>query len=114
MIIWVDAQLPPAIAPWMREQFGLQVLAVRDIGLRDAKDEEIFFAARKASAIVMSKDSDFLGLLDRHGPPPQVIWVTCGNTSNVRLREIFSTSMKQILTLLQAGESLVEIGDPLR
>lgn len=32
----------------------------------------------------MSKDSDFLNLLDRHGPPLKIIWVTCGNTSNRR------------------------------
>jgi predicted nuclease of predicted toxin-antitoxin system len=38
----------------------------------------------------MTKDSDFVALLDRFGPPPQVIWITCGNTSNARLKEILT------------------------
>jgi predicted nuclease of predicted toxin-antitoxin system len=36
----------------------------------------------------MTKDSDFVDLVERLGPPPQIIWLTCGNTSNLRLREI--------------------------
>ena len=30
-------------------------------------------AARSASAVVMTKDSDFVSLLERFGPPPQVV-----------------------------------------
>jgi predicted nuclease of predicted toxin-antitoxin system len=39
----------------------------------------------------MTKDGDFVDLLDQHGAPPQVILVTCGNTSNARLRQINSS-----------------------
>jgi len=59
-----------------------------DLGLRDAEDKESFEAARQEKAVVMTKDSDFVLLLDKLGAPPQVIWVTCGNTSNVRLKEV--------------------------
>ena len=48
-------------------------------------------------------------LLDRFGPPPQVIWVTCGNTSNARLKEILTIVFPKAIQLAQAGESLVEI-----
>ena len=61
---------------------------MRNLGLRDARDPEIFLAARTADAIVMTKDADFVDLLERFGPPPRVLWVTCGNTSNARLRDI--------------------------
>jgi predicted nuclease of predicted toxin-antitoxin system len=76
MIIWIDAQLPPSLAPWITKQFDVQSVAVRDIGLRDATDYEIFIAARHAPAIIMSKDSDFVTLLATHGAPPQIIWIT--------------------------------------
>lgn len=33
----------------------------------------------------MTKDSDFVSLLDSAGAPPRVMWVMCGNTSNARL-----------------------------
>ena len=88
MTIWVDAQLSPAIAVWITNTLGLEAIALRDLGLRDAEDPEIFEAARAQQAIVMTKDSDFVDLVERLGPPPQIIWLTCGNTSNLRLREI--------------------------
>ncbi len=111
MTIWVDAQFSPAIATWMKESFSVDAAALRDIGLRDAEDEDIFAAAKAADAVVMTKDSDFLNLLDRLGPPPQVIWVTCGNTSNARLKEILSATLPQALVFLASGERLVEIRD---
>jgi predicted nuclease of predicted toxin-antitoxin system len=109
MIIWIDAQISPAIAPWMTENFPVTALALRDIGLRDAEDEEIFDAAKNADVVVMTKDADFLLLLDRFGMPPQILWVTCGNTSNARLRQILTATLPDAIELLNNGEQLVEI-----
>ena len=111
VIIWIDAQLAPALARWIRETFGIEAQAVRDVGLRNAKDPVIFKAAREARVVVMSKDEDFRVLVERLGPPPQVLWVTCGNTSNARLREILTKSLPPAIELLQRGEPLVEISD---
>ena len=86
-------------------------MAVRDLGLREAKDRQIFLAAKVASAVIMSKDSDFVRLLEELGPPPQVVWLTCGNTSNARLRLILLTAWPAAASLLENGEALVEIGD---
>jgi len=70
MTIWIDAQLSPALAAWVNRTYDdLQARSVRSLGLRDAEDAEIFRAAREAEVVVMSKDSDFLHLLDEHGPP---------------------------------------------
>ena len=88
MTIWIDAQLSPAIANWINNNFAVQAVAVRDIGLRDAEDVEIFEAAKQANVIVMTKDRDFVDLLDRLNAPPKIIWITCGNTSNARLKQI--------------------------
>lgn len=108
MTIWVDAQLSPAIAEWISINFSVPAMALRDLGLRDATDQAIFFAARRASAILMTKDSDFLRLLDELGSPPKIIWLTCGNTSNARLRQILTKTLPRALSLLQS-EQLVEI-----
>jgi predicted nuclease of predicted toxin-antitoxin system len=53
MKIWIDAQLSPALAPWITNQFGVEALAVRDLGLRDVADNQIFWRARQEAAIVM-------------------------------------------------------------
>jgi predicted nuclease of predicted toxin-antitoxin system len=109
VIIWVDAQLPPAIAAWITEHFGIQAAAVRDLGLRDATDRPIFLAAQQAQVVVMTKDSDFLWLLEELGAPPRVIWITCGNTSNARLKAILDSTLTSAITLLETGDKLVEI-----
>ncbi|MEG4424329.1 MULTISPECIES: DUF5615 family PIN-like protein [unclassified Microcoleus] len=108
-IIWVDAHLSPAIATWITNTFGVTAVGLREIGLRDAEDSEIFEASRAQGVIVMTKDSDFVDLVDRLGSPPQIIWLTCGNTSNARLREILSATLPEALEILKAGEPLVEI-----
>ncbi|MGF1569937.1 MAG: DUF5615 family PIN-like protein [Nodosilinea sp.] len=112
--IWVDAHLSPAIATWITNNFDVTAVALRDLGLRDAEDAEdpeIFEATKVQDAILMTKDRDFVDLVDRLGPPPKVIWLTCGNTSNARLREILSATLETSLELLTGGEPLVEISD---
>jgi predicted nuclease of predicted toxin-antitoxin system len=109
MTIWLDAQLSPAMAAWITEQFTVAAVALRDLGLRDATDREIFFAAKMSDAIVMTKDSDFVRLLEEYGPPPKIIWLTCGNTSNTRLKEILTGTLEKALEFLQGEEQLVEV-----
>jgi predicted nuclease of predicted toxin-antitoxin system len=110
MKLWIDAQLSPLLATWITENFAtIEAIAVRDLGLRDAEDQVIFFSAREADATVMTKDSDFLELQKRLGTPPKIIWVTCGNTSNARLKEILSSHLQKAVELLESGEILVEI-----
>ena len=112
MTVWLDAQLSPRLARWLAETFNLTALSVRDAGLRDAEDAEIFSAAKKAADVVITKDSDFVELLERHGPPPKIIWLTCGNTSDAALRKILTANFQEALRLLDSGDELVEIGTP--
>jgi predicted nuclease of predicted toxin-antitoxin system len=107
--IWVDAHLSPAIATWITANFDVTAVALRDLSLRDAEDSEIFEAAKAQGAILMTKDRDFVDLVDRLGPPPKVIWLTCGNTSNARLKKILTATLLTALKLLMGGEPLVEI-----
>lgn len=109
MNIWIDAQLPPSIAAWLSATFRVNAIAIKDLGLRDSQDTEIFAAARTANAVIMTKDSDFVDLVTRLGIPPQILWVTCGNVTNRNLRQIFIQTFPNALRLLQEGESIVEI-----
>jgi predicted nuclease of predicted toxin-antitoxin system len=107
--IWIDAHLSPAIATWITSTFDITAVALRDLGLRDAEDPEIFDAAKAQGIIFMTKDSDFVDLVDRLDSPPKIIWLTFGNTSNARLKEILKLYLIDALELLNAGEKLVEI-----
>lgn len=109
MTVWVDAQLSPGIARWLSSRFALEAIPVRDLGLLESTDRQIFEAARTAGIVVMTKDRDFVEMVERDGPPPQVVWITSGNTPDQRLREILGRVFPEAVKLLAAGEPLVEI-----
>lgn len=112
MRIWIDAQLSPAIAAWINRTFeDIEAESVKAVGLHNALDHEIFDQARQNDVVLMSKDNDFIKLLEQHGPPPRLIWITCGNTSNARMREILSGTLLKAKELLEGGEVIVEISD---
>jgi len=64
----------------------------QELNWQTTKDEQAFSKAEEMNAIVLTKDKDFIGLLKKHKAPPKIIWLTCGNTSNKRLKEILSST----------------------
>lgn len=108
MIIWLDAQLTSRLAQWIHETFEVEAYALRELGLRDATDSAIFAAAGTAGTVILSKDVDFVDLFHKLGPLPQVIWPTCGNTSNQNPRTILQQVFPHALKLLREGEGLIE------
>jgi len=114
VIVWVDAHISPKPCPWIRRQFSLDVVHVRDLGLREAEDSEIFDRAREAQVVVFTKDEDFVDRVGRCGTPPQVLWLRCGNMSNARLWTILSGALPNAIELLGRGEPVVEITLPER
>ncbi len=111
MKIWIDAQLPPTLANWITNHFDLEATSLKEISLRDAKDIEIFEAARFANAVIMTKDSDFIDLVCRLGAPPRILWLTCGNVTNRNLRQLLTATFLDALKQLEQGEVIVEISN---
>lgn len=112
MTLLVDAQLSPSIAKWINETFSdIKAISAWQSGLSSASDRQIFDYAKENGLVILSKDADFLNLIDRLGSPPKVIWVTCGNTSNASMREILSKTLQASCDILQSGENMVEISD---
>ncbi|QPN66211.1 DUF5615 family PIN-like protein [Synechococcus sp. CBW1006] len=110
MILWLDAQLSPALATWIMAQWPhIQAVPLRNLGLRDAEDRDIFAHAKTAGAVVMTKDRDFLALLFKQGPPPQVIWLRVGNSSNKALQAVLLRTLDQAIASLLEGEPWVEV-----
>lgn len=98
----------------MRAALDVECFPIRELDLHRASDIDIFMAARSAGALVVTKDADFAALVGQHGPPPQVVLVTCGNTSNVRLREVVEAGWATVRIMLERGEPLVELGEQPR
>lgn len=109
MIIWIDAQLPPALASWLAAQFAVEAANLESLGLRQAQDIDIFQRARRPGHVIMTKDDDFVDIVTRLGAPPQILWITCGNVTNRALQELLTRSFPAARALLEAGEPVVEL-----
>jgi len=55
----IDAQLPPALARWIQNH-GHGAVHVFEMGSQAASDSAIWEHARKTSAVIISKDEDFV------------------------------------------------------
>lgn len=108
-MLWLDAQLPPQLAVWLRNAQHIDAKALRELGLRDAGDREIFDAARTNNVILLSKDADFVELVSRLGAPPKIIWLTCGNVSNEAVQKLLTQRLDAAFEVLRTDD-IVELG----
>jgi len=67
MILWLDEHLSPQLTNWITQQFGFETIHLRELSLARAQDRAVFDAARQARAIILTKDADFVGILERLG-----------------------------------------------
>ena len=81
----VDAQLPPALAAYLRS-VGHDAEHVQRIGLGAASDRDIRHRAAAMRAVLITKDADFLTLPQSGAAPPAIVWVRLGNVRNAALR----------------------------
>jgi predicted nuclease of predicted toxin-antitoxin system len=104
----VDAQLPPSLAAALR-QAGYDAEAVREIGLREAKDAVIWEYALKNEGVILTKDDDFAERCLASDLAPVVVWLRIGNATNPALLDWFMPQCPSILARLQAGDRLIEV-----
>jgi len=104
----IDAQLPPALAIWLREQ-GHDAHAVREVDLREALDEAIWAYAQRTGATIMTKDEDFALRCEQLSTGPAIVWRRIGNTSNLALKTWLQPRMAGIVQLIGQGSRLVEV-----
>ena len=104
----VDAQLPPALAEWLRAQ-GHDAQHVEDVGMRDAEDDPIWAYALNVGAGILTKDEDFAERSARVSDGPAVIWLRIGNATNLALLEWLQPRWPNVVLLLDAGHRLIEV-----
>lgn len=104
----VDAQLPPALARWLREA-GHEAAHVEDVGLRDAEDGEIWAHVMESGAVVMTKDEDFAARSMQASKAPVIVWLRVGNATNLVLRAWIEARLPGIMQLLDAEKRLIEV-----
>lgn len=83
---------------------------MRDVGLDEVSDQDIWVYAKARSLAIITKDEDFQAMANRQGSiPPQVVWVRLGNCRKQALLGAFSRILPSLKELLAEGDAVVEI-----
>jgi predicted nuclease of predicted toxin-antitoxin system len=109
MKILLDANISWKLANKLTSIFG-DCLHVDSIGLNvPAEDIEIWKFAKNNGFIIITKDSDFLDLLDKYGFPPKVVLIKTGNNSSKALEKLLINLKENIEELENNNFGLLEI-----
>ena len=78
---------------------------VRDAGLKDADDRQVWEFAKQSGLAIISKDSDFQQRSMLYGHPPKVIWVSLGNCTTEQVERLIRTRLDEISRFDQDKEA---------
>jgi len=104
----VDAQLPPALARYL-QTLGHSADHVLDLGLERGADRDIWEAAAKHSAIIVTKDEDFRAMRMIAEQGPTILWIRIGNTTTPYLLDALARAWPLVLDALERGEPIIEV-----
>ena len=82
---------------------------LREIGLREANDAEIWWYAIQQQAAIITKDEDFAEHCLYSRDQPVVVWLRVGNTSNQALIRWFVPLWPKIARRIELGDRLIEV-----
>lgn len=104
MKLLYDQNLSPRLVSLLGDLFPGS-LHVRDVGLREADDIEVWRYAREQGLTIASKDSDFHQLSFVHGHPPKVVWVRVGNGPTALVVSILRRHHETLLSFAEDPET---------
>jgi predicted nuclease of predicted toxin-antitoxin system len=95
-----DQNLSPSLSRLLAEIYPESV-HVREIGMRDATDSEIWEYAKTNGFAIVSKDSDFQARSLLYGSPPKFVWLRVGNCPVKTIEELLRNNSTVIYTFAQ-------------
>ncbi len=95
-----DQNLSPRLPRLLADLYPDSV-HVRDVGLRDSSDTEIWEYAKQNDFVIVSKDSDFQLRSLLYGHPPKFIWLRVGNCPVKPIEELLRKHSVAIHTFVQ-------------
>ena len=82
---------------------------VRELGLENSSDIEIFEFAKRNEFAIVTFDSDFCDLNIIKGYPPKIIWIRTGNTTTKNLERLLRKKRDLIKLFLSEDYGCLEI-----
>jgi predicted nuclease of predicted toxin-antitoxin system len=81
---WIDSQISPVIAKWLKDKHGFETKSSYSLRLTGVTDIDIYHLAKKqGNVIIISKDTDFVNIIQTLGSPPKLINGVMGNCTNI-------------------------------
>jgi predicted nuclease of predicted toxin-antitoxin system len=109
MKILLDANISWKLISLLKPVFG-ECIHVDFIGLEmPAKDKDIWHYALENEYTIITKDDDFLDLLELKSFPPKVVLLKTGNSSSKALAELLINAKVSIEDLENSDYGLLEI-----
>jgi predicted nuclease of predicted toxin-antitoxin system len=104
MKILIDQNISQRILPMLAPQFDI-LDHVRQLGLTDAEDYDIFmFARANGYEAVITADDDFVKLINQFSESPKIIWIRTGNCSTKVLSELLWDKVQTIREFIQSKD----------
>jgi len=100
MKLLFDQNLSPRL-PRLLADIYPDSIHVRDVGMREATDSEIWEYAKRNGFVIVSKDSDFQQRSLLFGHPPKFIWLRVGNCPVKPIEELLRKHSVAIHTFEQ-------------
>ncbi|MBL7718767.1 MAG: DUF5615 family PIN-like protein [Flavipsychrobacter sp.] len=106
----MDVHISASICKWLNQTFDVEAVSSYKLDFFIETDYSIFMKAKKANAIFITKDKDYIKLLNQLKAPPAIIFLGVGNISNADLKTKLYSSFQQSIDLItKSGFDLVEI-----
>lgn len=100
MILLLDENLSPRLIARIELTFPGR-LHVIHAGLDNSPDNELWCYAKDHGFAIVSKDKDFLSMLEKRGHPPKVIHLSLGNVRLTIVENTLTENKQEINELLQ-------------
>ena len=100
----VDAQLPKALADFLRSRGFDAIHATELTDGNDTQDHEINRISLAENRIVISKDEDFYDSFERIKEPYKLLHIKTGNIKNADLIAVFDKNLLQIIHELNSND----------
>ena len=104
MKLLLDQNLSPSIAQSLQNLFPGST-HVRDVGLQESSDLDVWSHAASQGFTIVSKDSDFHHRSFHRGTPPKVIWIRRGNCTTREIERLLRERSSDIEAFDSDSES---------
>ncbi len=98
-MLLLDENLSPRLIAKIAPYFP-GCLHVLHAGLDNSPDLEIWDFAKTKKLSIVTKDKDFLTLLEKHGHPPKILHLSLGNVRVATIEKTLITNESQIKQFL--------------